>query len=326
VLPRIGNSDIPRPSLILGAVLVVILAVAVLTRTAVDGRLVFSILQYFATLAPVALGLGLTMIVREYDLSVGSILGLAGCVAVIAGAGNPYLGLACGVGVGLFVGLVQGVLIVGLRISSIPVTLGGLMTVGALSYVITGNQTIAYPDLDVAMAVNAPIFGILSVRSAIAVTCCLAAGFVITYTRIGRDLSASGSDRRAAATAGVRTDIVLILVFMTSGGLSALSGVLLSYSLAAASPVGLTDILVPATAASIIGGVSLSGGRGHPVGIAAGVLTLCVLSAGLNAFGASPFVQNVAIGGVLLVVAISDAPLLLRRLRFGRRSRAPTLP
>jgi ribose/xylose/arabinose/galactoside ABC-type transport system permease subunit len=277
-------------------------------------------MQYFATLAPVALGLGLTMITREYDLSVGSVLGVAGCIAIISGAGNPYLGLLYGLGTGVVIGLVQGMLIVGLRMSSIPVTLGGLMTIGAFSYVITGNQTIASPDLNVAMAVNAPVLGVFSVRSVVALACCLVAAVILAYTRIGRDLSASGSDRRAAATAGVRTDVALVLVFMTSGGLSALSGVLLSYSLAAASPVGLTDILVPATAACIIGGVSLSGGRGHPIGIAAGVLTLCVLSAGLNALGASPFVQNLVMGGVLLAVAVGDAPLLLRRLRVVRHS------
>jgi ribose transport system permease protein len=256
VLRRLENSDVTRPVLVLSVVFVALLGMAMFTGTPLDGRLAYSVLQYFATLGPVALGLGLTMIAREYDLSVGSTLGLAGCVAVIAGAGNPYLGLLCGVGVGLVIGLVQGALIVGLRMSSIPVTLGGLMTIGAVSYVITGNQTITYPDLDVAMAVNTPIFGILSERSVIAVACFVIAAIIVTYTRIGRDLSASGSDRKAATTAGVRTSAVLVLVFMTSGGLSAFSGVLLSYSLAAASPVGLTDILVPATAASPFPGVA----------------------------------------------------------------------
>jgi ribose transport system permease protein len=326
MLRRLENSDVTRPALVLSTVFVALLSMAFFMHTSLDARSAYSVLQYFATLAPVALGLGLTMIAREYDLSVGSTLGLAGCVAVIAGAGNPYLGLLCGVGAGLLVGLVQGALIVGLRMSSIPVTLGGLLTIGAVSYVITGNQTITYPDLDVAMAVNAPVFGILSERSLIAVACFVVAASIVTYTRIGRDLAASGSDRKAATTAGVRTGVVLVLVFMTSGGLSAFSGVLLSYSLAAASPVGLTDILVPATAASIIGGVSLSGGRGHPMGIAAGVMTLCVLNAGLNALGASPFVQNVVMGGVLLAVAVSDAPLLLRRLRVIRQPRSTTVP
>lgn len=310
-----ASAQAARPFVVLATVLATLLVVAAGTRTAVDAHLAFSALQYFATLAPVALGLGLTMIAGEYDLSVGSILGLAGCVAVITGATNPALGLACGLALGAFAGLLQGLLIVGLRLSSVSVTLGGLMSLGALSYVVTGNQTVSYPDLRVAMAVNAPIGGIVSARGVIALTCYAVVALLLRETRVGRDLAATGSDRAAALTAGVRTDVVLVLVFATSGVLAALSGVLLSYSLASASPAGLTDVLVPATAATIIGGVSLSGGRGHPLGVAAGVLTLCVLDASLNALGASPFLQNVAIGAVLLVVAIGDAPLLSRYLR-----------
>jgi len=315
-MPRpLLTSDATRPFVVLATVLATLLVVAAGTRTAVDAHLAFSVLQYFATLAPVALGLGLTMIAGEYDLSVGSVLGLAGCVTVITGATSPALGLACGMALGAFAGLLQGLLIVWLRLSSVSVTLGGLMSLGALSYVVTGNRTVTYPDLGVAMAVNAPIGGIVSARGVIAFACYAVVALLLRETRVGRDLAATGSDRAAALTAGVRTDVVLVLVFATSGALAALSGVLLSYSLASASPAGLTDVLVPATAATIIGGVSLSGGRGHPLGVAAGVLTLCVLDAGLNALGASPFMQNVAMGAVLLVVAIGDAPLLTRYLR-----------
>ena len=113
----------------------------------------------------------------------------------------------------------------------------------------------------------------------------------------------------------MRTGPVLLLVFVTSGALSALSGVLLSYSLASASPAGLTDVLVPATAACIIGGVSLTGGRGTALGVALGVLTLCLLDAGFSVLGTSPFMQNVVLGAVLLAVAVADAPLLTRYVR-----------
>ena len=309
------RSEAARPLLILAVVVAILIAAAAASGTALRANTLFSVMQYFATLGPVALGLGITMVAGEFDLSVGSTLGLAGCVAVLTGGSNPILGLVCGVAIGLVVGLVQGTIMVVLRMSSIPVTLGGLLTVGGLSYVVTDNQTISYPDLAMAMAVNAPLLGVLSVRSLIALGGFAVAAGVLVFTRFGRDLAATGSDRRAAATAGVRTARVVILAFMASGGLAAFAGVLLSYSLAAASPAGLTDTLVPATAAAIIGGVSLSGGRGHVLGIAAGVLTLCVLSACLNAIGASPLVQQVAIGGVLLAVAILDAPLLAQRLR-----------
>ena len=295
-----------RPFIVLAAVSSGVVALSIGTGAPLDGHLVFSVLQYFATLAPVALGLGLTMIAGEYDLSVGSVLGLAGCVAVMTGV-VLTTGVVCG--------MVQGTLVVGLRLSSVPVTLGGLMTIGALSYVVTGNQTVSYPDLDIARTVNAPLLGLMSLRSLVAIACYAAAALVLARTRVGREVAATGSHRAAATTAGVRTGPVLLLVFVTSGALSALSGVLLSYSLASASPAGLTDVLVPATAACIIGGVSLTGGRGTALGVALGVLTLCLLDAGFSVLGTSPFMQNVVLGAVLLAVAVADAPLLTRYVR-----------
>ena len=136
----------------------------------------------------------------------------------------------------------------------------------------------------------------------------------MAHTRLGRDIIAMGSDRRADMIAGVDTDHLLVGVFVVSGMLTALSGALLSYSLAAASPSGLSDVLVPAAAAAILGGVSLGGGTGRPLGIAAGVLILCLLRSGLNALGVSPYVHDIGTGTALFAVAILDAPALVRRV------------
>ena len=121
----------------------------------------------------------------------------------------------------------------------------------------------------------------------------------MTYTHIGRDVIATGSDRRASRIAGLNTDRVIIGVFAASGASAALAGVLLSYSLGAASPVALADVLAPAAAAAIVGGVSVVGGRGSPMGIAAGVLTLCILRSGLSAIGVAPHVHDLVTGGIL---------------------------
>jgi hypothetical protein len=79
-----------------------------------------------------------------------------------------------------------------------------------------------------------------------------------------------------------------------------------------------SDVIVPAATAAILGGVSLSGGTGRPLGIAIGMLVLGVLHAGFNALGAPPYANEIAMGAVLLVVAIADGPYLLRRVRMAR--------
>lgn len=275
---------------------------------------VFSVMQLFATLGLVALGLGLSMLVREFDLSVAGIVGLAGCIAVMTGAASPWLGVLLGVGAGAASGVLQGLIMTRLQLSSVGVTLGGLLTLQGITYVLSENKTIGYPNVAVALDLNAPIAGLVSVRSACALAVFAFAALVMRYTHLGRDVIATGSDRRASRIAGLNTDRVIIGVFAASGACAALAGVLLSYGLGAASPVALADVLAPAAAAAIVGGVSVAGGRGSPTGIAAGVLTLCILRSGLSAIGVEPHVHDLVTGGILAVIAILDAPDLGRRI------------
>jgi ribose/xylose/arabinose/galactoside ABC-type transport system permease subunit len=283
---------------------------------------IFSVMQLFATLGLVALGLGLSMLVREFDLSVAGIVGLAGCVAVMTGAANPWLGAFLGVGTGVASGALQGLIMTRLGLSSVGVTLGGLLTLQGITYVLTENKTIGYPNLAVALKLNEPIANLVSVRSVVAIMVFVLAALVMTWTRIGRDVIATGSDRRASRIAGLNTERIIIGVFAASGASAALAGVLLSYSLGAASPVALADVLAPAAAAAIVGGVSVVGGRGSPLGIAAGVLTLCILRSGLSAIGVEPHVHDLVTGAILVIIATIDAPDLAHRLTVWRLDRA----
>ena len=283
---------------------------------------IFSVMQLFATLGLVALGLGLSMLVREFDLSVAGMVGLAGAIAVMTGVTNPWLGVFLGVGAGVASGVLQGIIMIWLGLSSVGVTLGGLLTLQGLTYVLTDNRTIGYPNIAVALKLNAPIADLVSVRSVAALAVFVLATLVMTCTHIGRDVIATGSDRRASRIAGLNTDRIVIGVFAASGACAALAGVLLSYSLGAASPVALADVLAPAAAAAIVGGVSVVGGRGSPMGIAAGVLTLCVLRSGLSAIGVEPHVHDLVTGIILVVIAVLDAPDLARRMTAWRLDRS----
>ena len=286
----------------------------------------FSALQTFATFGLVAIGLGLSMMIREFDLSVAGMVGMAGCIAVMTGAEEPLLGLLLALVIGLAAGVVQGLIMVWLRVGSVGVTLGGLLTFVGVAFVLTENRAISYPNLRVALALNDRIAGLFSIRSLVTFAIFAAMAVVIGYTRVGRDIIAIGSHRQGALIAGVNVNALLVGAFAFSGTMAALSGALLAYSLASASPSGLSDVLVPAAAAAILGGVSLSGGTGRPLGIAAGVLTLAVLRAGLNALGVLPFVNDIATGVILLAVALLEGPDLARRLRSMRRWDQRTAP
>ncbi len=319
VLRRVGDPA-HRPYLFLAATIVLLAALDADAGRFVSAATAFSTLQSFATLGPVALGLGMTMLIREFDLSVAGVFGLAGCIAVLTGTANPWVGLAAAVLAGCAFGLVQGLIISALNLPSVAVSLGGLLTAVGIAYVITEGHALIYANMELSLALNEHIAGVFSARSLVAAAIFVLLAAVVGFTRTGRDMIASGSDRRAALIAGVAVNRIVVGTFVLSGGLAALSGALLSYSLASASPSGLSDVLVPAAAAAILGGVSLSGGAGRPLGIAAGVLTLALMRSGLNAIGAPPFAHDIAMGSILLAVAVLDAPYLARELKAFRAS------
>ena len=308
-----------RPFLVLAACIVALAAVDAGHGRFLSAATAYSTLQVFATISLVTLGLGLTMMIREFDLSVVGMYGMAGCIAVLTGTQLPWLGLLLALTIGIAAGVVQGLIMVRLDLSSVGVTLGGLLIFVGIAFVLTESRSLSYENLPVALMLNERLGGIFSVRSLVAIGFFAVAAVVMAWTRLGRDIIAIGSDRRAAATAGVAVHALIIGVFAFSGLCAALSGVLLSYSLASASPSGLSDVIAPAAAGAILGGVSLAGGTGRPLGIAAGALTLAVLRSGLNAVGAPPFVNDITMGLVLLGVAVLDGPALQDRLTVALR-------
>ena len=312
-----------RPFAVLAACVILLAALDMGQSRFLSAATAYSTLQIFATVSLVTLGLGLTMMIREFDLSVVGMYGMAGCIAVLTGADNPWLGLGLALAIGLAAGVVQGIIIVRLHLSSVGVTLGGLLVFVGIAFVLTESRSLPYENLGVALLLNQRLGGIFSIRSLVACGFFVAAAIGFAWTRFGRDIIAIGSDPRAALTSGVGIGTLTVAIFAFSGFCAALSGALLSYSLASASPAGLSDVIAPAAAGAILGGVSLGGGTGRPLGIAAGALTLAVLRSGLNAIGAPPFVNDVVMGTVLLTVAVLDGPDLMRRLtgvsRLARR-------
>jgi ribose/xylose/arabinose/galactoside ABC-type transport system permease subunit len=308
-----------RPFAVLAACIVLLALADGSAGRFLSAATAYSALQTFATISLVTLGLGLTMMIREFDLSVVGVYGMAGCIAVLTGTHDPWLGLGLALAIGLIAGAAQGFIIVRLHLSSVGVTLGGLLICVGIAFVLTESRSLPYENLPVALLLNERFAEVFSIRSIVAIAIFAALAAIFAWTRLGRDIIAIGSDRRAAQTTGVDVDGLIVGVFAFSGLCAALSGVLLSYSLASASPAGLSDVIAPAAAGAILGGVSLGGGTGRPLGIAAGALSLAVLRAGLNAVGAPPFVNDVTMGAVLLVVAFLDGPYLARRLTAARR-------
>jgi ribose/xylose/arabinose/galactoside ABC-type transport system permease subunit len=316
--PRAGEL---APYAILALMIVAFALLPALTRYTVRTANVYDIFQNFAGYGLVALALGVTIIAGEFDLSVSSIYLLGGMVAVLTGSGSPLLGILAALGTAIVVGLIQGALIARFRLNSMPVTLGGYLVVLGITYILGHSKSVIYENYTVGLRLDKPVLQIFSIRSLVSLGIFVVAALVLRYVRLGRDIRAIGGDRRAARVAGVSVDRILVGVFVVSALGAALPGALLSYSLATASPTNIGfDVLTFSATAALIGGVSLSGGKGGAVGIAAGVLSLSVLQEILSIVRSPDYVSSLITGGLLVVVTIVWAPDLSRWFRSTRMS------
>ena len=280
---------------------------------------VFTIFEGFAFLGLAALAVGVTIIAGELDLSVGSAAAVSGIISVSL---VDEIGLIPTVIVAILIGTayggLQGYLIYRLRIQSLVFTLGTLIGLRGLAFMISGQNTVVMSDLGIAQSVRRQLW-IFSPFSLVTLGCFVAVALLLVNTRFGREIYAVGGGRQEAAAAGVPLVRPLVLAFAMSGAMAALTGALTSIKSGSAGPAAFETLLLPAATAALIGGVSLLGGRGSVFGIAIGALTLRFINSGLSLGGAPFYILTLATGIVLIVAVVLE--LLIGRPELRARWR-----
>ncbi len=265
----------------------------------------FSLGESFSLLGLVALGLALTMLAGEFDLSGGAMVAVSGLIMLKLGQDNALLGFLAALAFGGLVGLFNGLATLRLGVSSLVTTLGVMILLSGFAVWLEGGQAVSFANYDLTDAFNADWLGVLSPRSVITLALFSATGLMLAVTRLGRDIIATGSHRKAAAMAGANVGAAVVSVFVASGLFSALAGALLAINLGRASSTFGADLLLQAASAAILGGIALSGGVGRPFGVAIGVLVLAVLNNGLGLIGASSPAILLLNGAVLLIAVLA---------------------
>ena len=308
-----------RTETVIPALSIVIVLALFAVTAAVTGRPVtlfdgFNTLQGLAQLGFLALPLGLTMIAGEFDVSVVGVSALGGMVAVQLGQEQPLLGVALAVLAGVAVGTAQGAIIAGLRLASMPVTIATYIALLGLTSVMSGGLSVTYTNIEASLFVDQVILGLFSPRSLTIIALFVLVAVLLGTTRLGPELRAIGDDRRASRVSGVPVDRRVVGLFAASGAIAALGGALLSFSYSSANPNPGIQPLVLAAVAALIGGISLSGGRGSAVGLFVGALSVALLSQ-IVIFAALPgYVTQLIFATFLALVVLADAPGL--RARF----------
>lgn len=268
----------------------------------------------------VCLSIGMTMVILSggIDLSVGSVLALAGAITaglVKSAVPLPWLGveiqfttwgaIVAGLVVGLFLGWFNGQMITRLRIPPFVATLGMLSIARGLTMLWTKG----FPITGLGDG-----FALLGTRSMLGVPTpvWIAAGLVVAFvlltkkTRLGRYVYAVGGNEQTAKLSGLNVGRIKVLVYTIAGALSAVAGLITISRLDSAQPNAGTGYELDSIAAVVIGGTSLSGGRGSILGTVIGCLIIGVLNSGLVALDVSPFWQQVVKGAVILVAVAID--------------------
>jgi ribose transport system permease protein len=320
-----GRPEVLLPLTAFGVTVVAFGLVPAYTDADLNAFDVYNTFQIFARLGLLALALGLTMIAGEFDLSVVGTYALGGMLTVQAGQQHAAYGVLASVGAGAAIGLVQGCVIAGLRIPSMPVTLATYIALLGLTSALSSGLTRTYSNASVTLWVDQTVLTYFSPRSLIVLGCFALAAALLTFTRWGRELRAIGGDRRASRVAGVRVGRLLVGTFVASGGLSALGGALLSFSLGSANPDPGVQPLIVAAAAALLGGVSLTGGRGTVAGLFGGIMAVALLAEIVSVAALALYVTQLFYAGLLGIIVLIDAPDLhsaLVRKRARLRSAA----
>ena len=264
-----------------------------------------------AVITIMAMGMTMVMISGGIDLSVGSLMSLAGVCGALFMSGKPstfpiiLTGLLICIATGLTGGFINGLAVTRLKIPPFIVTLGALGIYRGIALLITGgNGVVSLPEGFGKLAAGT-VFKI-PVPLLIVIAIALIIHFLLSSTRLGRYCYAIGSNLEAARYAGIKVAQYQISFYSILGILTGLAGALVASRLLNGVPTEGEGIELNVIAAVVIGGGSLSGGQGTVIGTIIGSLIMGVLANGANLLGISPFIQKIVIGTVIVMAVTFD--------------------
>lgn len=313
---------IKKNLMILIALLLMFLILSIGTDTFMTGQNILSVLRQISINGVLAFGMAVALIIGGIDLSVGSVMALAGCFCVaIINNGMPavpaiilslLLGGVCGMINGLFAAFTE--------IPSFIITLATQQCFRGVAYLMTEGKAISCYDetfcsLGTISVGPIPFLVILTI-AVLAITV-----IILSQTKFGRGMYAIGGNKSAAIYAGINVKKIILGAYIIPGIYSALSGLILAARVYSAQPGAGEGYEGDAIAAAVLGGVSFSGGIGSAGGVMLGALVIGFMNNGLNMLQVSSYWQMVAKGLVILLAVYLDTLKKSKRLKIKKKRR-----
>ncbi len=260
-------------------------------------------------MAVIAMGMTFVIVGGGFDLSVGSTVALSGCIAAMAILKfGIFAGVVAGIAAGVAVGLANGLIVAALKVNPFIATLGSMVLVRGVVYIITGGAPVSgddgLPGAFVAFG-NGRLFGIHYLVW-VPLVLLILLSVVMQLTPYGRRVYATGGNREAAYLSGVAVERVITSTYVWCGALAGVAGVMLAARLQSGQPTAGEFYELTAIAAVVLGGASLYGGEGTLYKSVIGVFIMIVLGNGLNLLNVDSYWQRVAVGAVVIAAAAAD--------------------
>ncbi|RHW42588.1 ribose ABC transporter permease [Neobacillus notoginsengisoli] len=288
---------------------ILILILAVVSPSFLTLNNVFNVLRQVSINALIAFGMTFVILTGGIDLSVGSILALSSALTagMLASGMDPVLAVLIGLLAGAAMGALNGLIITKGKVAPFIATLATMTIFRGLTLVYTDGRPITgLSDSTLFELMGRGYLGWIPVPVIwMLVTYCILY-FILKKTTFGRRVYAIGGNEEASILSGIRADRIKFWVYSITGTLSALAGIILASRLNSAQPTAGATYELDAIAAVVLGGTSLSGGRGWIFGTLVGALIIGVLNNGLNLMNVSSFYQQVVKGGVILLAVLLD--------------------
>jgi rhamnose transport system permease protein len=272
----------------------------------------------FTEKALIAFAMALLIIAGEIDLSVAAIIALASTVmgaAAQAGIGTAGI-VAIGIGIGLGCGVVNGVLVAGLRLPSIVVTIGTMSLFRGIAYIVLGDKAYGGYPASFAFFGQGYVFWVISFEFVLFAIFAILFAILLHATNFGRRIYAIGNNEFAARFSGIRVERIKFTLFLLTGLMSGIAAVCLTSRLGSTRPSIAQGWELEIVTMVVLGGVSILGGSGRIGGVVIAAFVMGLVTFGLGLLNVPGIVMSIFIG-LLLIVTIT-LPIIIRQFRHGK--------
>lgn len=291
------------------ALILLFIVITILNPSFMEPNNILNLLRQTSINALIAFGMTFIILTGGIDLSVGSILALSSALmaGMMVSGLDPILAILVGVLLGTIMGVINGILISKGKMAPFIVTLATMTIFRGLTLVYTDGKPITgIGDSYMFQLFGRGYFLGIPVPAVVMVIAFIILWFLLHKTSFGRKTYAIGGNEKASLISGIKVDRVKVAIYGLAGTMAALAGAILTSRLNSAQPTAGQSYEMDAIAAVVLGGTSLSGGKGRMFGTLVGVLIIGTLNNGMNLLGVSSFYQQVVKGAVILVAVLLD--------------------